>query len=87
MSDSNASDPLGAKHEQDAQRRIEAVKRWVEYIKREPPEKWGPQQNRVVNDQLASAQHAEIPAKHQQQVKRVADELAGIRDDNNETED
>jgi len=86
MSDSNAPESLDAKHEQNRQRRIEAIKRWVEYIKAEPPEMWGPQQNMVVNDQLASAQHAGTSAAHQQHVKSVADELADIRDDESETQ-
>lgn len=49
MSDSNVSDYLDAKHEQNRQEQIEAVKRWVEYIKSEPPGKWEPHQNTVVN--------------------------------------
>ena len=37
MADSNVRDQLDEKHERDRERRIEAVKRWVEYIKSEPP--------------------------------------------------
>jgi hypothetical protein len=86
MTDSSAPEALDAKHEQNRQRRIEAIKRWVEYIKTEPPEKWGPQQNMVVNDQLTSAQHAQISAKHRQHVKDVANELADIVHNDNETQ-
>jgi len=86
MSDSNAPDALDAKHEQNRQRRIKAIKRWVEYIKTEPPEKWGPQQNMVVDGQLTSAQHAQISAKHRQHVKDVADELADIQNHDNEAQ-
>jgi len=41
--DSNAREHLDAKHERNREQRIESIKRWVEYIKSEPPEKWGPQ--------------------------------------------
>ena len=43
MSDSNAPEHLDAKHERNREQRIEGIKRWVEYIKSEPPETWGPQ--------------------------------------------
>lgn len=84
MNDSNVPDHLDAKQEQNRQQRIEAVKRWVEYIKSEPPEKWGPQQNAVVNDQLEAAQSVHTSAEHQQHVKTLAKEIAGIRDDSDE---
>lgn len=81
MRDSNVPDHLDAKHEQNREQRIEAVKRWVEYIKSEPPEKWGPQQNTIVNDQLEAAQSVQISAAHRQHVKDVADEVIEARDD------
>ncbi len=75
MSDSNAPEHLDAKHERNREQRIESIKRWVDYIKSEPPEKWGPQQNAVVNDQLNAAQTVQTPASHQQHVKDVAAEI------------
>lgn len=81
MRDSNVPDHLDAKHEQNREQRIEAVKRWVEYIKSEPPEKWGPQQNTIVNDQLEAAQSVQISAAHRQHLKDVADEVIEARDD------
>jgi hypothetical protein len=69
MTDSNEHEALDAKHERNRQQRIEGIKRWVEYIKSEPPETWGPQQNAVVNDQLEAAQSAETTAAHQQHVE------------------
>jgi hypothetical protein len=87
MNDSNSPDALDTKHEENRQQRIEAVKRWVEYIKTEPPEKWGPQQNMVVNDQLTAAQHAQLSPQHHQHVKDVADELAAIQHDDSEPQD
>lgn len=80
MSDSNARDRLDAKHERDREQRIDAIKRWVRYIQSEPPEKWGPQQNTVVNDQLDAAQSVETSARHQQHVIDVAEEIIAERD-------
>lgn len=72
------------KHERNREQRIAAVKRWVEYIKSEPPEKWGPQQNAVVNDQLESAQNVQSSAAHKQHVQNVAAEIAEVADDSSE---
>lgn len=85
MSDSNVPDYLDEKHEQNRQERIEAVKRWVEYIKSEPPEKWGPQQNAVINDQLEAAQSVQTSAAHQQQIKDVAKDIADEWDGSDES--
>lgn len=86
MTDSSSPDAVDSKREENRQQRIEAVKRWVEYIKTEPPEKWGPQQNAIINAQLSAAQHAETSATHQQQVKTVAEELADIQRETGESE-
>ena len=75
MSDSNAREHLNAKHERNREQRIEGIKRWIEYIKSEPSETWGPQQNAVVNDQLDLAQSVGTSASHQQYVKDVAAEI------------
>jgi hypothetical protein len=87
MSNSNAPDTLDAKHEQNRQQRIKAVKQWVEYTKSEPPEKWGPQQNTVVNDQLEAAQSVQTSAAHQQHVKAVAEEIREAEDDSDKSPD
>lgn len=84
MSDSNPTEILDAKQERNRQQRIEGIKRWVEYINSEPPEKWGPQLNAVVNDQLEAAQNVQTSAAHQQRVKDVAAEIIETRDDSNE---
>ncbi|WP_418283168.1 hypothetical protein [Halorubrum sp. DTA98] len=81
MSDSNAREHLGVKHERNRQQRIERIKRWVEYINAEPPETWGPQQNAVVNDQLDAAQSVQTSASHQQHVKDVAAEILEVIDE------
>jgi hypothetical protein len=75
MNDSNTPDYLDAKHERNREQRIEGIKRWVEYIKSEPPEKWGPQQNAVVNDQLDAAQSVQTSISHQQHVRDIAAEI------------
>lgn len=69
MSDSNELDALAEKHERIREQRIEAVKRWVEYIKEHPPEVWGPQQNRVVNSQLQAARESGLDAEHYRRVR------------------
>ncbi|AGB38304.1 hypothetical protein [Natronococcus occultus] len=83
MSDSNAHEDLDAKHERNREQRFEGIKRWVEYIKSESPETWGPQQNAVVNDQLDAAQSVQTSAAHQQHVEDVAAEIieAGDKSD------
>ena len=81
MSDSNVRDELTGQHEQNRKQRISAVKRWVEYIKSEPPEVWGPQQNSIVDDQLDAAQSVGTSARHKQYVKDVAAEIADVKND------
>ena len=78
MSDSNAHEHLDAKRERNREQRIESIKRWVEYIRSEPPETWGPQQNAVVNDQVDAAQSVGTSAAHQQHVKDVAAEILEV---------
>ena len=80
MTDSNVRRRLDAKHEHDRARRIEAIKRWVEYIESEPPEVWGPQQNAVVDGQLDAARSANTSAAHQRYVREVAQTITDERD-------
>jgi len=80
MSDSNVRDALDQKHEKDRERRVEAVKRWVEYIQSKPPETWGPQQNAVVNGQLDAAQAVDISASQRKHVKDIANAILTERD-------
>lgn len=76
MSDSRKCERLAAKHDRIAQERLEAVYRWVEYIKEHPPEVWGPQQNAVVDSQLESARQTGLSAAHERFVQEAAEELA-----------
>lgn len=80
MGDSNAPEHLDATDERNRDQRIETITRWVEYITSEPPEKWGPQQNVVVNDQLDAAQTVQTSASHQQHVRDVAADIVERRD-------
>ena len=71
MTGSNERDALTEKHERNRERRLEAVKRWVEYIREHPSEVWGPQHNRVVNSQLEAAQASDLDIEHRQRVADV----------------
>jgi purine nucleoside phosphorylase len=82
MTDSNVPEELAARHERNREQRIAGIKRWVEYIKSEPPEVWGPQQNAVVNDQLEAAQTVETSVSHRQRVESLAAEIIDEREAN-----
>lgn len=86
MSDSNARNDLDAERERNRERRIEAVKRWVEYVQSEPPETWGPQQNAIVDGQLDAAQNAGMSAAHHKHVNDVAAEILDTRDKSDDSE-
>jgi hypothetical protein len=76
MPDSNPSDrdreALAAKHERNREQRLEGVKRWVEYIREQPPEVWGAEQNRLIDSQLESARETGLSADHEQRVRAFA---------------
>lgn len=71
MRDSKERDALEAKHERNRQRRIDGIKRWVEYVETHEPEQWGGQLNRLVDSQLESARQSEVDAEHRQRVERA----------------
>lgn len=85
MNDSDVPDHLEGRHAKNREQRLEAVKHWVEYIRSEPPETWGPQQNAVVNEQLEAADHAQLSADHRQHVTELAQDIGRIRDDTEDT--
>lgn len=72
MSNSNLSDQLAAKHEQNRQERLAGVRQWIEYMRKQPPEVWGTQQNKLVNSQLESARETALPADHEQRIRSFA---------------
>lgn len=68
MTDSNGREELDRKRERNREQRIQAVKRWVEYIESHDPEEWGEQQNRLVDSQLESARQSGIDVEHRLRV-------------------
>jgi hypothetical protein len=77
MNDSNERDRLDEKHRHNRKQRIESVKRWVRYVKENPAEKWGAQQNTLINSQLEAARKSGVSAEQYRRVERAAD----VRDD------
>ena len=75
MTDPDVHETLTTKHEANRERRIEAIKRWVRYIEREPPDVWGPQQNALVDDQLEAARATNTSSEHQRHVRSVAEDI------------
>jgi hypothetical protein len=65
-------DALAAKHERNRTERLDAVLRWVEYVREQPPEVWGSQQNRLVNAQLESARETGLSVEHERRVRAFA---------------
>jgi len=52
--------------------RYEQVIRWAEYVKEQPPEVWGPQQNAVVNGQIESVQAVDVSAEDKKRIREFA---------------
>ncbi|MYL66189.1 hypothetical protein [Halorubrum distributum] len=70
--------------------RYEQVIRWAEYIKTQPPEVWGPQQNAVVNGGIESAQAVDVSAEEKKRIREFADETLraeGEADEENNSEE
>jgi hypothetical protein len=65
--------------------RYEQIIRWAEYIKEQPPEVWGPQQNAVVNGQLESAQAVDVSAEEKQAIREFADDVLETKGEDGET--
>lgn len=74
MSDSPPSDDLRAQQERNEEQRIEAIRRWVEYVERQPPDVWGEQLNTLVNAQLQSARDADLSAEQYRRVERAGED-------------
>lgn len=85
MRDSSRSDALDAKHRANRAARLEDVKRWVAYVREQPPEVWGAEQNRVVNAQLASARETDTSPEHEQRVRAFGEAMTA--DDGESTVD
>ncbi|MDB2241289.1 hypothetical protein [Halorubrum ezzemoulense] len=76
MSDSRTPEEGSAGSDDGPQRppRYEQVIRWAEYIKTQPPQVWGPQQNAVVNGHIESAQAVDVSVEEKQVIREFADE-------------
>lgn len=77
MTDSNDREDLDAKHERNRQRRIEGIKRWVEYIETHEADVWGEQLNRLVDSQLESARQSDVDVDHRRRVDRAGQDHSG----------
>ncbi|WP_058366831.1 hypothetical protein [Haloparvum sedimenti] len=75
MSDSRDSDGSASAPLPDRNPRYESVVRWVAYMREQPPEVWGPQQNAVVNGQLESAALLDRTAEEERRIRAFADEV------------
>jgi hypothetical protein len=73
MPDFEHTDDLEAKHEQNRQERLEGIKRWVQYIRENPPEVWGEEQNTLVDTQLQSARESDLSVEHQRSIRAFAE--------------
>ncbi|OYR69150.1 hypothetical protein DJ79_04065 [Halorubrum ezzemoulense] len=92
MSDSRTPEEGSAESDDGPQRppRYEQVIWWAEYIKAQPPEVWGPQQNAVVNGQIESAQAVDVSVEEKQVIREFADETLraeGEPDEENNAEE
>ncbi|OSO93775.1 hypothetical protein B9H04_15265 [Halorubrum ezzemoulense DSM 17463] len=70
--------------------RYEQVIQWAEYIKTQPPQVWGPQQNAVVNGHIESAQAVDVSVEEKKRVREFADETLraeGEPDEENNAEE
>jgi len=88
MSDSRTPEEGSAGSDDSPERppRYEQVIRWAEYIKEQPADVWGPQQNAVVNGQIESAQAVDVSAEEKQAIREFADDVLEAEGEDGETE-
>jgi len=86
MTDSRTPEEGSAETDDGPERppRYEQEIRWAEYIKAQPPEVWGPQQNAVVNGQIESAQAVDVSAEDRKRIREFADEALRAEGESNE---
>lgn len=85
MPDSNPSDPLAQKQERNSEERLEGILRWVEYIREQPPEVWGEQQNRLVNSQLESARESSRSPDQERRIRAFAEAAVEAAEDTDDS--
>lgn len=69
MPDFEHSEGMEAKHKRNRRERLEGIKRWIQYIRANPPEVWGEEQNTLVNTQLQSARESGLSPGHQRRIR------------------
>jgi len=72
MTDSDKRDALAEKHGRNRKQRLEQIKQWAAYLRSEPPEKWGPQLNSLVDSQLEAARNTELSTEQRQRIERIS---------------
>jgi septal ring factor EnvC (AmiA/AmiB activator) len=86
MSDSSRSDALAATQRENRQDRLEAIKRWVEYMETNPPSVWGDEQNRLIDAQVAAARESDLSPAHRKRVAAFGDAMTAGDCDESATE-
>lgn len=71
MSDSELLDALDDKHDQNREQRLQSIKHWVQFIKNNPPDVWGPQQNKLIDSQLQSARDSNLDVEHYKRIEQA----------------
>lgn len=72
MTDSDKREALSEKHERNRDQRLGQIKQWASYLRSEPPEKWGPQLNSLVDSQLEAARNTSISTEQRQRIERIS---------------
>ena len=72
MTDSDKREALAEKHERNREQRLEQIKQWATYLRSEPPEKWGPQLNSLVDSQLEAARNTELSTEQRERIGRIS---------------
>lgn len=80
MTDSSMPDDPAVSGQEWRARRIERIKRWIEYIDSTPAAVWGPQQNCIIESQLDALRGADISVAQLQRVERARERRSTERD-------
>lgn len=71
MTDSELPDATEGRGADSRAERLRWIKWWVEYIKSNPVEVWGPQQNALINSQLESARASGMDAEQNRRIREA----------------
>jgi hypothetical protein len=78
MPDSNLPDRADAASRR--RERLDGVLRWVEYVREQPPEVWGAEQNALVDGQLESARATGLGVEHRRSIREFGAEAENAKD-------